>query len=85
MRDFLNSVLAFINATSLTDGEFDTVEATVAIYSQETYDDLARILETRESVSTMQERLIAVYAAKGVDVSEAETGKTNIYLGDVLE
>lgn len=85
MRDFLNEILNFIVADSLTDEEFDTVEATVTIYDQATYDDLSRILAARESVSNMQERLLAYYTARGVDIDEADTGNSNIYVGDVLE
>lgn len=84
MRDFLNGILTFIVAESLTDPEFDTVESTVTIYDQSTYDDLARVLATRESVSTYQDRLIAFYKAKGVDVTAASTAQSNIFIGSVL-
>jgi len=85
MRDFFNAILAFIVAESLTDEEFETCTSELPIYDQGTYDDLARVLESREAVSTMQDRLLAYYEAKGVDISPADTGKSNIYLGDVLE
>lgn len=85
MRDFLNDILSFIVAPTLTDDEYDTVEATVPIYDQASYDDLARILAARESISDMQDRLIAYYAARGFDVDELDTASTNIYLGSVLE
>ena len=85
MRDFLNAILAFISAESLTDVEFDSVEASVASYSQSTYDDLARILLEREAVSSVQERLTFYYKARGVSVTEADTASSNIYIGSVLE
>ena len=85
MRDFLDAILAFIMAESMTDEEFATVESELPIYDQGTYDDLARILEGREAVSTMQERLQAYYKAKGVNITAAETGKSDIFLGAVLE
>lgn len=85
MRDFLDAILNFIVADSLTDEEFDTVEATVTIYDQATYDDLSRILENRESVSNMQERLLAYYTARGVTIEQADTAKSNILIGAVIE
>lgn len=85
MRDFLDAILAFIVAESMTDEEFATVESELPIYDQGTYDDLARILEGREAVSTLQERLQAYYKAKGVTITAAETGKSDIFLGAVLE
>ena len=85
MRSFLNAILTFIGATSLTDGEFATVEATVADYTQATYDDLARILESREAVSTTQARLVSYYTARGVLIESWDAGKTNIFIGAVLD
>lgn len=85
MRDFLDAILAFIVAESMTDDEFATVESELPIYDQGTYDDLSRILESREAVSTMQERLLAYYTAKGVSINAANTGKSDIFLGAVLE
>lgn len=84
MRDFLNSILSFIGTTSMTDVEFATVQATLPLYDQATYDDLSRILVSRESVSVYQDRLLAYYTAKGVEITPAKTGKSNIYLGDAL-
>jgi hypothetical protein len=84
VRDFLNGILNFIVAESLTDDEFDSVESTIPIYDQATYDDLARILSARESLSTLQARLLAYYQARGVEIDALETGSSNIYLGSVL-
>ncbi len=85
MRTFLNNILAIIGSTSLTDGEFATVLSTTVEYSQSTYDDLARVLESRESVSTTIDRLNAYYLARGVTIEALETGKTNIFIGAVLD
>lgn len=85
MRDFLDAILAFIVAESMTDDEFSTVQSELPVYDQGTYDDLSRILEGREAVSTMQERLLAYYKAKGVNINPASTGKSDIFLGAVLE
>lgn len=85
MRDFLNGILSFIVASSLTDEEFALCESEIPIYDQASYDDLSRVLATREAVSTMQARLLAYYTARGVQLTAATTARSNIYLGDVLE
>lgn len=81
MRDFLDAILAFIGAESLTDLEFDGVTVEIPIYDQDTYDALAEILEAREAISSTQERLVAYYKARGVEVTANSTAKTNIFLG----
>lgn len=88
MRDWLNAILAFIGTSSLTDIEYaamNVVGMESQVYNQAAYTQLSNILNGRENVSTMQQRLIGVFKAKGTEVSPAETGKSRIYLGDVLE
>lgn len=85
MREFLDGILNFIVQTSLTDEEFETCTSTIPIYDQNTYNDLAGVLESRGAVSSVQERLVSYYSARGVDVSEKNTGKSNILIGMVLE
>lgn len=85
MRDFLNGILTFIGASSLTDEEFETATSELPLYDQSTYDDLSSILKSREMVSTYLDRLNAYYKAKGVSISEANNGKSNILLGGKLE
>lgn len=87
LREWLNAVLSFIGATSLTDEEYDGINflgLTALDYNQAAYDQLAAVLSAREAISTMQDRLVAVFKAKGTDVIAVETGFSNIYLGDVL-
>ena len=84
MRAFYNSILDFILATSLTDEEFATTVAIVPVYDQATYDDLSRILLSRGNVTDMQARLVSYYAARGVAVSPASAGDSNIFIGSVL-
>ncbi len=87
MRDWFNAIFIFIGTTSLTDVEFASINAlniTTNEYSQAAYDELSKVLLSREAVSTMQSRLVGVFKAKGTDVVAASTAKTNIYLGDVL-
>lgn len=85
MRDFLDAILDFIGAESLTDDEFAGIDIALPIYDQATYDALAAVLEAREVVSTMQERLVNYFTAKGVSVTAADVGKSHIYIGSVLE
>lgn len=84
MRDFLDSILNIIGATSLTDDEFNSVTAEFTIYDQATYDDLARILNEREAVSSTRDRLIAQYKANGFDVTPNLGGGSKIYVGGAL-
>lgn len=84
MRDFLNGILSFIVAESLTDLEWATVTATIPIYDQASYDDLARILASRDGVTNYQDRLLSFYTAKGVTIAKASTAKSQIFLGAVL-
>jgi hypothetical protein len=87
MRDWLNAIFSFIGTSSLTDEEYSGIDQTglvVQTYNQQAYDQLAAILETREAVSTMRDRLVAFFKAKGLDVSAIDTAKSEIYLGDVL-
>lgn len=87
MRDWLNAILTFIGTTSLTDVEYSSIDQTGMVsmtYNQEAYDQLSAILVSRENVSTMQDRLIGFFKAKGFDVAAANTASSEIYFGDVL-
>lgn len=84
MRAFLNAILAVIGSTSLTDVEFDTITATVADYTLETYTQLLAVIDSRETVSNTRDRLTYYYLARGVEVSASTAGKSNIYVGDAL-
>lgn len=84
MRDFLDAILAFIGAESLTDAEFATVTSSVQEYSQEVYDELSAIIQERELVSTVHEKLGYYFKAKGLDLSEADTAKSEIFVGSEL-
>lgn len=87
LREFLNAILITIGAESLTDDEFETVDDSLLpnVWDQDHYDALAAVLDTRDGVSTSQERLVFQFKAKGVDVDALETGKSNIFIGAVLE
>ncbi len=89
MRDFLDGILAFINAESLTDDEFDLLpEGTVQTYNEYVYKYLRSILQARESVSAQLAKLKAFFVAKGVSVVEATATKdpvSQIFLGARLD
>lgn len=87
MRDWLNAILGFIGDTSLTDVEYNSINflnLEVNVYNQAAYDELAKVLQSREAVSTMQDRLVGFFKAKGIDVAPLETGSTQILVGLVL-
>lgn len=87
MRDFLDSILAFISSESLTDEEFETVDENLnAGYTKEVYLALRAILETRENVSWQLKKLEATFTAKGVNTSDiaAYTPTSNIFIGSPL-
>jgi hypothetical protein len=76
--------LAFIGAASLSDDEFETVTIEDQLYLQATYDQLELILDSREAVSAMRDRLKYYFLAKGTEVTQSSTGKSNVFLGDAL-
>jgi hypothetical protein len=84
LRDYLNVILTFIGAPTLTDEEFDSLTITVGSMNKETYEALLEVLKARESVSTYQDRLFHFFSAKGIEVSAPDKGKSNIYVGGVL-
>lgn len=85
MRDFLDAILAFVGSESLTDEEFDGIDLEEEEYTQETYDALKAVLESREGVSSQLTRLAHYFEAKGVDVDDSEaTPASEIFFGDEL-
>lgn len=87
MRDWLNAILVFIGATSLTDDEYNSMNllnVTNGVYDQFAYDQLAGVLTSREAVSDLHDRLVGIFRAKGFEVNAAQTGKSNIFIGSCL-
>lgn len=88
MRSWFNSILSFIGTESLTDGEYQAMNVSdveVNVYNQASYDALASVLEAREAISSLQNRLIGLFQAKGFDVEGNDVGTSQIYLGSVLD
>jgi hypothetical protein len=84
-RDFLNAILGFIGATSLTDSEASTISLQGTFYDGDTYAALLGVLTSREAVSTNGDRLRAFFFARGVTVDALPAAGSNIFLGAVLE
>ncbi len=84
-REKLNTVMAFIGDTSLTDDEYDALTITVFALDNVTYQAMLAVLDVRESVSSIKARLAFYFKAKGVSIDEsADLGKSNIFLGSDL-
>ncbi len=89
MRDFLDAILEFIDSESMTDEEFDVIDALelTQAYSKEVYLALRTMLEARELVSDQVKRLKLYFIARGVDVSATPTiptARSNIFIGASL-
>jgi hypothetical protein len=70
VRVFLDSILSFIGSESLTDGEFAILpDGTVLGYNEDVYQYLRSVLQDRESVSTMLDKLKSFFEAKGVNLN----------------
>lgn len=85
MREWLNAILVFIGAPSLTDTEYNSINFTkleVQVYNQSAYDELSKVLASRETMSTMQKKLAGFFQAKGLtDLTVADTAKSQILVG----
>lgn len=84
MRDWLNAIFSIIGAESLTDQEFATITITEQVLTEALYKELAAVVASRDLVTNTTERLTAFFVAKGVSVTPAEKGRSNIYLGAPL-
>lgn len=85
MRDYLNSILYFIKAESLTDEEFGHITLTVTTNQLANYNALHAVLVSRESVSVMIPRLQYYFLSQGVQVIPAPEAVSNIFAGAPLE
>lgn len=88
MRDFLNSILAFIGSTSLTDEEWASLDGIVTEqeYNEANYTALLTILVDRDSVSNVRERLRFYFLAADGTVNDSAplSSPSNILVGKVL-
>ncbi len=84
MRVYLDAVLTFIGAESLTDEEFDSIDLEDTDDQVATYNALLVILQGRDLVSDMTTRLQYYYQAKGVQVTAPNNANSNIFVGACL-
>jgi hypothetical protein len=84
MRDYLNGVLSFIGAESLTDEEFESIDLEVFTDLVANYNALLIVLQDREVVSSMTSRLENYFLAKGAAVSTPNNARSNIFVGSEL-
>jgi hypothetical protein len=86
MREYLNGILEFIGAESLTDEEFSSITLDDQDNPYDVYEVLFDLLESREAVSDMIVRLQSYYTAQGIQVGEAShTPTSDIFVGSPLE
>ena len=84
MRDYLNGVLSFIGAESLTNDEFSSITLENISDLVANYNALLVILQDREVVSDMTSRLEHYYLAKGAAVSTPNNARSNIFVGSCI-
>lgn len=77
MRDFLNDILEFIGAETLTDEEFEQCEEDLGDYGDnvQTYRTLKEVLTARDSSSDTLYQLAFYFLAKGVTVASVNTSQ----------
>jgi acyl transferase domain-containing protein len=85
LRSDLNGILTFIGTSTLTDEEYEIADEAIedSSDSSEVYNGLTLVLDERELVSTMHDRLKYYYLAKGVSFT-VDTAKSNIFVGDEI-
>ena len=84
MRDFIDAILSFIGASSLTDDEFATFTISIESYTAALYLEILSVLDSRELVSSTRDRLTYYFQARGVEVVESSPARSNIYAGSGL-
>ena len=85
MRDFLNAILLLIDASFLTDEEYDSIDVFAYGLNVETFNVLLTILDARELVSNTRDRLKYYFLSRGVEVELTSAATSNIFIGAVLE
>lgn len=88
MREFLNAIMQFISATSLTDEEYATTTSLPdepGTYTVAVYNACLAILDSRELVTNTRDKLTFLFKAKGVQVEPTSKARSNIFIGSSLE
>jgi hypothetical protein len=84
IREFVDAILAFIGASSVTDSEFELITEEDEVYSPELYAQMLAVLDTRELVSNTRDRLTYYFQAANATINETDAGVSKIFLGDDL-
>lgn len=85
MRDFIDAILAFIDAASLNDDEFEMITISELAYTKPLYSEILLVLDSREAVSSTRDRLGFYFKARGVELEPTPAAsKSEIYLGGSL-
>jgi hypothetical protein len=84
LRAFIDAILDFIGAASLSDEEFDSLEIESAALDTDTYNAIYAILQARELVSNTVDRLRYYFQAANVYIPTASQAKSNIVVGRAL-
>ncbi len=83
-REYLDGILSFVGAESMTDLEFNALTITNVANDVANYNALVGVLNSRELVSSQLSRLSNYYLAKGTDIDVADQAKSNIFIGGAL-
>lgn len=81
MRSLIDSILSFLGTASLTDAEYGALENDDQGDLEAVYNDMDAVLLSREAVSTLRDRLRYYFLAKGVAVTQADDGRSNVTIG----
>jgi len=87
MRDFINTVLAFIGTSSLTNDEYEEIDLSDFGYNIPTFDVVKMLLFERDEATETSDRLKLYFMAKGVNVEGDDVtlpAKSNIFIGAAL-
>lgn len=87
MRDFLDAIMQFISAATLSDEEFATASSLPddpGEYTIEVYNVCLSIIDGRELVSGTREKLAHLFQAKGISINQEPVAKSNIFIGSPL-
>jgi hypothetical protein len=85
MRDYLDGILSFIGAESLTNEEFGQVTITDQNDHVGVYDALLAIIGSRDDVSDIASRLLYYFQSKGIAVAGAPSAVSNIFVGASID
>lgn len=84
MRDFVDAILSAISTATLTDDEFEMITIEDQDYTAALYAEILAVIDSREAISNVRDRLGFYFQAKGVEITAPSAGSSNIYIGSDL-